>query len=110
MSVAHTGYNGYGGYGLHWWSKTFSIAGQAIQGVHAVGLAGQAVMVFPSLDLVVVVTSGNYNRSELEHALVSNFVLPAAGRFGSLAKLGLGVCLWPTQAAEDLQSFAIFAD
>jgi CubicO group peptidase (beta-lactamase class C family) len=78
ISVAHTGYKGYGGYGLHWWSKTFSVAGQAIHGIHADGLAGQAIMVFPSLDLVVVVTGGNYNRSELEHALVSNFVLPAA--------------------------------
>lgn len=77
ISVAHTGYKGYQGYGLHWWRKTFNIGGQAIEGIHADGLAGQAIMVFPSLNLVVVVTSGNYNRAELEHALVAEHVLPA---------------------------------
>ncbi len=40
-------------------------------------MAWQAIMVFPTLDLVVVVTSGNYNHAELEHALVANHVLPA---------------------------------
>ncbi len=77
ISVAHTGYKGYSGYGLHWWLKTFNIGGESIEAIHADGLAGQAIMVFPALDLVVVVTSGNYNHAELEHALVVNHVLPA---------------------------------
>ena len=75
--VAHAGYKGYSGYGLHWWLKTFNIGGESIEAIHADGLAGQAIMVFPTLDLVVVVTSGNYNHAELEHALVANHVLPA---------------------------------
>lgn len=77
ISVAHTGYKGYGSYGLHWWLKTFNIGGATIEAIHADGLAGQAIMMFPALDLVVVVTSGNYNRAELEHELVANHVLPA---------------------------------
>jgi len=77
VSVAHTGYKGYRGYGLHWWLKTFNIGGVTIEAIHADGLAGQAIMVFPTLDLVVVVTSGNYNDAELEHALIANHVLPA---------------------------------
>lgn len=77
ISMAHNGYKGYQGYGLHWWRKTFNIGGQAIEGIHADGFAGQAIMVFPSLNLVVVVTGGNYNRAELEHALVAEHVLPA---------------------------------
>ena len=77
VSVAHTGYKGFESYGLHWWSKVFRVAGRAVRCTHADGLAGQAIMVCPSLDLVVVVTSGNYNRPELEHALVADFVLPA---------------------------------
>jgi len=77
VSVAHSGYKGFESYGLHWWSKVFRVAGRAVRCTHADGLAGQAIMVCPSLDLVVVVTSGNYNRPELEHALVADFVLPA---------------------------------
>jgi CubicO group peptidase (beta-lactamase class C family) len=77
MSVAHTGYKGYEGYGLHWWLKTFNVEGQTIEAVHADGLAGQAIIIFPTLNLVVVVTSGNYNHAELEHELVANHVLPA---------------------------------
>ncbi len=80
VSVAHVGYKGFGGYGLYWWSKTYVVGGQSIRGIHADGLAGQAIMVFPDLDLVVVVTSGNYNRPELEHALVADYVLPAVVR------------------------------
>lgn len=77
VSVAHTGFKGYQSYGLYWWSKVFHVAGQAVRCIHAEGLAGQAIMVCPSLELVIVVTSGNYNRPELEHALVADFVLPA---------------------------------
>ena len=71
ISVAHTGYKGFSGYGLHWWRKTFNIEGQTIEGIHADGLAGQA------LDLVVVVTGGNYSEQNLEHELVANHVLRA---------------------------------
>jgi len=78
ISVAHTGYKGYQGYGYHWWLKTFSVDGQSIEGIVADGLAGQAIMIFPSLDLVVVVTGGNYEHAELEHDLVANHVLPSA--------------------------------
>jgi CubicO group peptidase (beta-lactamase class C family) len=77
IPVSHTGYKGYSGYGFHWWLKTFNIGGVSIEAIHADGLAGQAIMVFPALDLVVVVTSGNYNNAELEHALVADYVLPA---------------------------------
>jgi CubicO group peptidase (beta-lactamase class C family) len=77
ISVAHTGYKGYEGYGFHWWLKTFRVGATSIQAICADGLAGQAIMVFPSLDLVVVVTSGNYDQAEFEHELVANHVLPS---------------------------------
>jgi CubicO group peptidase (beta-lactamase class C family) len=78
ISVAHTGYKGYQGYGYHWWLKTFSVDGRSIEGIIADGFAGQAIMIFPSLDLVVVATGGNYEHAELEHDLVANHVLPSA--------------------------------
>jgi len=77
VSVAHTGYKGYEAYGFHWWLKSFAVGGQRIPAICADGFAGQSIMVFPSLDLVVVVTGGNYDRPELEHGLVANYILPA---------------------------------
>jgi CubicO group peptidase (beta-lactamase class C family) len=78
ISVAHAGYKAYEGYGFHWWRKTFRVGSDSVTAVCADGLAGQAIMVFPALDMVVVVTSGNYEQPEREHDLVSNYILPAA--------------------------------
>jgi CubicO group peptidase (beta-lactamase class C family) len=78
ISVAHTGYKGFQGYGFHWWRKTFSAGTSSFTAICADGFAGQAIMIFPSLDMVVVVTSGNYDRPEREHDLVANHVLRAA--------------------------------
>lgn len=78
ISVAHTGYKGFQGYGFHWWRKTFYVGTSSLSAICADGLAGQAIMIFPSLDMVVVVTGGNYDRPEREHDLVANYVLPAA--------------------------------
>lgn len=78
ISVSHTGYKAYEGYGFHWWRKTFRVGSDSVTALCADGLAGQAIMVFPTLDMVVVVTSGNYEQPEREHDLVSNHVLPAA--------------------------------
>ena len=78
ISVRDKGYKGFEGYGFHWWRKTFRVGATSIPAICADGLAGQAIMVFPSLDMVVVVTSGNYDQAEREHDLVSNYVLPSA--------------------------------
>jgi len=78
ISVAHTGYKGFQGYGFHWWRKTFTVGASSLTAICADGFAGQAIMVFPSLDMVVVVTGGNYDRPEREHDLVANHVLRAA--------------------------------
>jgi CubicO group peptidase (beta-lactamase class C family) len=80
ISVADTGFKGYTGYGLFWWLKSFVVGGDEIEAIHADGLAGQAIMIFPALDLVVVVTGGNYDRASLEHELVANHILPAVIR------------------------------
>lgn len=77
MSVAQSGYKGYESYGFHWWRKHFRVGTTLVPALCADGLAGQAIMIFPSLDMVVVVTSGNYDRPEREHDLVADHVLPA---------------------------------
>jgi len=78
ISVAHTGYKGFDGYGFHWWRKTFTVGTSSLTAICADGLAGQAIMIFPSIDMVVVVTGGNYDRPDREHDLVTNHLLPAA--------------------------------
>lgn len=77
ISVAHTGFNGYEGYGFHWWRKHFVIGNQRYLAICADGLAGQSIMVFPELDMVIVVTGGNYDKATKEHLLIQNQVLPA---------------------------------
>jgi CubicO group peptidase (beta-lactamase class C family) len=50
------------GYGLHWWTAEVSTASSKHSFYFASGNGGQRVVVVPSLDLVVVVTSAAYNR------------------------------------------------
>ena len=46
-------------YGAWWWVGTFANAqGTAYPAHHALGFGGQHIVVFPTLDMVVVVTSG----------------------------------------------------
>jgi len=78
ISVAHTGYKGFQGYGFFWWRKNFQIGSTTVPAICADGFAGQAIMVFPTLDMVVVVTGGNYDTPEREHDLIVNHVLRSA--------------------------------
>ncbi len=78
LSVAHTGYKGYNGYGLFWWRKFFAVGATTVPAICADGFAGQSIMIFPTLDMVVVVTGGNYDQPEREHDLIANYVLPSA--------------------------------
>lgn len=78
ISVAHTGYKGFQDYGFFWWRKNFQIGTTTVPAICADGFAGQAIMVFPTLDMVVVVTGGNYDMPEREHDLVVNHVLRSA--------------------------------
>ena len=77
ISVAHTGFKGYEGYGFHWWRKDFRVGTTTVSAIIADGFAGQSILVFPTLDMVVVFTGGNYDRPEREQDIVYNHVLPA---------------------------------
>jgi CubicO group peptidase (beta-lactamase class C family) len=78
ISVTHTGYKGFQGYGYFWWRRNFQVGAMVVPAICADGFAGQAIMVFPTLDMVVVVTSGNYDTPEREHDLIANYVLRSA--------------------------------
>ena len=77
LSIAHVGYKGFSSYGFFWWLKSFRVGVTDVPAICADGLAGQSIMIFPTLDMIVVVTGGNYDSPSREHDLVSNHVLPS---------------------------------
>jgi CubicO group peptidase (beta-lactamase class C family) len=71
-------------YGYFWWLGRSSVNGRDIDLISAIGWGGQYLDIVPSLDLVVVVTTGVYDfdgagRQDLARDTVLNdFALPAA--------------------------------
>ena len=73
------------GYGYQWWIPVFSDGTQRWQVPAAVGNGGQRIFVVEPLDMVVVVTAGNYNLAEVPLSgmrVLSEYVFPAAGHVG----------------------------
>jgi CubicO group peptidase (beta-lactamase class C family) len=69
-------------YGYHWYLGTvaFDSSGgpRRTRWVGAMGNGGQRLLVFPELELVVVITAGNYNqRGSTPDGLVTDLVLPS---------------------------------
>lgn len=50
-----------GGYGYQWWRRIFKVHGKLMDPYYAIGNGGQFIMVFPTLDLIVVSTAQNYD-------------------------------------------------
>lgn len=48
------------GYGYFWWTKEFKVKKMSIRSYYAWGYGGQHIFVFPSLDVVIVMTGGIY--------------------------------------------------
>jgi len=68
-----------GGYGYQWWLRSFSVNDRQINSFYAIGRAGQFIVVFPELDMVVVSTAQNYDRgwSRRFYEMLGNYILPA---------------------------------
>jgi CubicO group peptidase (beta-lactamase class C family) len=64
------------GYGYLWWTGTETLRGSRVDSYAAWGAHGQAIAVFPGLDLVVVVTAGNPN-ANAPFNLMRESILPA---------------------------------
>jgi CubicO group peptidase (beta-lactamase class C family) len=65
------------GYGYQWWMRTYHPNGGAVDSFYAAGWGGQRITVFPSLDMVVVFTGGNYVGGEPVDEIIERFILPA---------------------------------
>ena len=70
------------GYGYQWWLRTYYSGTGDIEAYYAAGWGGQRITVFPSLDMVVVFTGGNYLTDEPVDEIIEDFILPAIKESG----------------------------
>jgi CubicO group peptidase (beta-lactamase class C family) len=64
-------------YGYQWFLKTYHSEATSINAFFRSGWGGQKIIVFPSLDMVVVFTGGNYAEPEPVDEIVTRYILPA---------------------------------
>ncbi len=64
-------------YGYLWWLNTYQTNSQSVDAYFASGWGGQRIFVFPSLDMVVILTGGNYATHEPDQEILTNHILPA---------------------------------
>ena len=66
------------GYGYQWWLGTFPRGNTPFY--FAAGWGGQYIVVFPSLEMVVVITGGSYETGDggMFYRMVNDYILPAA--------------------------------
>ncbi|MCZ6858051.1 MAG: serine hydrolase [Gemmatimonadetes bacterium] len=65
------------GYGYQWWLFDYPANGRTYRSFGARGWGGQIITVFPDLDMVVVLTGGNYLTPDPTDAVIRQFVLDA---------------------------------
>jgi CubicO group peptidase (beta-lactamase class C family) len=65
------------GYGYQWWLRTYHSGSEPVDSFYAAGWGGQRITVFPSLDMVVVFTGGNYVQEEPVDEIITRYILPA---------------------------------
>ena len=59
-TAAHASLHAPGDYGYGWWRRTLRVGDRDVEVVYASGNGGQLAVAAPALDLVVVITGGNY--------------------------------------------------
>jgi CubicO group peptidase (beta-lactamase class C family) len=66
------------GYGYLWWHNDYSFKGTSIKSIEARGAGGQYIFVLPQLDMVVVITSGNYvnGKTQQPELILEDYILP----------------------------------
>jgi len=73
----HVSPRGADGYGYQWWLRTYDSGSTPVDSFYAAGWGGQRITVFPSLDMVVVFTGGNYLAEEPADEIIGRHILPA---------------------------------
>lgn len=65
-------------YGYLWWRQWLNVNGTRVDGITAKGNGGQRIYLWPSLDLIVVITGSNYNEQSPSDEIQVRYILPAA--------------------------------
>ncbi|HUO57791.1 MAG TPA: serine hydrolase [bacterium] len=65
IQIPKAGTNEKDDYGYLWWERNLSIHGETMRVVYAWGVGGNYLFIVPKLELVCVVTAGNYDSAEL---------------------------------------------
>jgi CubicO group peptidase (beta-lactamase class C family) len=67
------------GYGYLWWHMEYTVNGRTIKSIEARGNGGQYIFVIPELQIVVAITSGNYqsSKSQQPETIFGQYILPA---------------------------------
>jgi CubicO group peptidase (beta-lactamase class C family) len=69
-----------GGYGYQFWTYDFAIKNNALKVVEAKGNGGQSIFICRQLNLVVVITAGNYgklNGNKIPYQILKEYILPS---------------------------------
>lgn len=66
------------GYGYLWWHNNYEFDGDSIESIEARGAGGQYIFVLPKLEMVVVITSGNYRNGKTQQPelILEKYILP----------------------------------
>ncbi|MBF2707868.1 serine hydrolase domain-containing protein [Flavobacterium soyangense] len=78
-----------GSYGFNFWLYDFKINDKNVKIMEAKGNGGQSIFICKELDLVVVITAGNYSKvkyNDLPYKIVSSYILPSLFTPGRLTK------------------------
>lgn len=66
------------GYGYLWWHKIYFVNGKKIKSIEARGNGGQYIFIVPKLDIVSVITAGNYRNGKTKQPeiIFEKYILP----------------------------------
>ena len=64
-------------YGYLWWRQWLNVSGRRVEGVTAKGNGGQRIYLWQDLNMVAVITGGNYNEQSPSDQLLINYILPS---------------------------------
>lgn len=66
-------------YAHHWWRQDFNINGTTHNMYYAAGNGGQVIYVYPEMELVIVMTGGNYDDNLMfqNRPIIKEYILPA---------------------------------